>query len=411
MSLLCPIDFRYGRPKMKGVFEEESRLQRLLDVEAALARAEAKVGLFPEEAAAGSVAPGCRRQDVRRRRHRGRVRSVRPRCPARGDARPGRRNGRGRDAGRRPGSLRRVHRDPREPRGVPGEILHGSPELAADGDRRGRRGVRDEETGRKLNDGPEGEPRRLRERVLPLADRAVSRDARPGERAAVARTRPDEQRGGADHPAPCLRPDRRDARADRGGLPDPARLSGPDEGEPRGDERPGDGRGRHDRPRREGTRAAGRPQAHPRDRPEGADERDPPARRPPRRIEGDESPIQKRDRGGDGSERVPRGELRDRRRGRKAGPLGERERLPWTRVTPRESLRSVGASDGPMQFARVVDAYEKIEATTKRLEMTESLVGLLRETPKEDLDKVVYLTQGRIHPDYEGIELGLAEKW
>jgi len=51
MSLLCPIDFRYGRPKMKGLFEEESRLQRLLDVEAALARAEAKVGLIPEEAA------------------------------------------------------------------------------------------------------------------------------------------------------------------------------------------------------------------------------------------------------------------------------------------------------------------------------------------------------------------------
>ncbi len=63
-----------------------------------------------------------------------------------------------------------------------------------------------------------------------------------------------------------------------------------------------------------------------------------------------------------------------------------------------------------MQFARVVDAYEKIEATTKRLEMTELLVGLLRETPKEDLDKVVYLTQGRIRPDYEGVELGLAEK-
>src|SRR5437899_1513461 len=51
MSLLCPIDFRYGRPKMKGIFEEESRLQRLLDVEAALARAEAKVGLIPEDAA------------------------------------------------------------------------------------------------------------------------------------------------------------------------------------------------------------------------------------------------------------------------------------------------------------------------------------------------------------------------
>src|SRR5205807_7943782 len=63
-----------------------------------------------------------------------------------------------------------------------------------------------------------------------------------------------------------------------------------------------------------------------------------------------------------------------------------------------------------MQFAKVVEVYDKIEATTKRLEMTNLLVGLLRLTPREDLDKVVYLTQGRIHPDYMGIELGLAEK-
>ena len=63
-----------------------------------------------------------------------------------------------------------------------------------------------------------------------------------------------------------------------------------------------------------------------------------------------------------------------------------------------------------MQFARAVEVYEQIEATTKRLEMTGLLVSLLRDTPPEDLDKVVYLTQGRIHPDYLGIELGLAEK-
>jgi DNA ligase-1 len=54
--------------------------------------------------------------------------------------------------------------------------------------------------------------------------------------------------------------------------------------------------------------------------------------------------------------------------------------------------------------------YDRIEATTKRLEMTSLLVDLLRSTPREDLDKVIYLTQGRIHPDYLGIELGLAEK-
>jgi adenylosuccinate lyase len=52
MSLLCPIDFRYGRTKMKAIFEEEARLQRLLDVEAALARAEANVGIVPADAAA-----------------------------------------------------------------------------------------------------------------------------------------------------------------------------------------------------------------------------------------------------------------------------------------------------------------------------------------------------------------------
>ena len=51
MSLLCPIDFRYGRPAMKDLFTEEARLQRLLDVEAALARAHAKVGDIPAEAA------------------------------------------------------------------------------------------------------------------------------------------------------------------------------------------------------------------------------------------------------------------------------------------------------------------------------------------------------------------------
>lgn len=51
MSLLCPIDFRYGRPKMKAVFGEGTRLKRLLEVEAALARAQAKIGRIPREAA------------------------------------------------------------------------------------------------------------------------------------------------------------------------------------------------------------------------------------------------------------------------------------------------------------------------------------------------------------------------
>jgi len=63
-----------------------------------------------------------------------------------------------------------------------------------------------------------------------------------------------------------------------------------------------------------------------------------------------------------------------------------------------------------VKYAVIAEAYEKIEATAKRLEMTDLLVGLLRDTPKEIIDKVVYLTQGKIHPDFVGLEIGVAEK-
>lgn len=47
---ILPIDTgRYGTPEMLRVFEEENRLQKLLDVEAALALAHAEVGNFPRK--------------------------------------------------------------------------------------------------------------------------------------------------------------------------------------------------------------------------------------------------------------------------------------------------------------------------------------------------------------------------
>ena len=63
-----------------------------------------------------------------------------------------------------------------------------------------------------------------------------------------------------------------------------------------------------------------------------------------------------------------------------------------------------------MDYAVIADSYEKIEATTKRLEMTEYLVDLLKKTPKEAIARVVYLTQGKLYPDFVGIEMGVAEK-
>jgi DNA ligase-1 len=59
---------------------------------------------------------------------------------------------------------------------------------------------------------------------------------------------------------------------------------------------------------------------------------------------------------------------------------------------------------------KLIDFYEKIEATTKRLEITDLLTELLKQAPKESIDKIVYLTQGKLYPDFVGVELGLAEK-
>jgi len=63
-----------------------------------------------------------------------------------------------------------------------------------------------------------------------------------------------------------------------------------------------------------------------------------------------------------------------------------------------------------LRYAVIAEAYEKIEATTKRLEMTDLLVNLLKNTPKEIINKVVYLTQGKIYPDFVNLEIGVAEK-
>ena len=51
-----------------------------------------------------------------------------------------------------------------------------------------------------------------------------------------------------------------------------------------------------------------------------------------------------------------------------------------------------------------------MEDTTKRLELTQILVDLFKVTSSELIPKIVYLIQGKLRPDYEGVELGVAEK-
>ena len=63
-----------------------------------------------------------------------------------------------------------------------------------------------------------------------------------------------------------------------------------------------------------------------------------------------------------------------------------------------------------MDFSIVAEIFEKMENTTKRIELTNILVELLKKIPKKIIPNAVYLLQGIIRPNFEGVELGIAEK-
>ena len=63
-----------------------------------------------------------------------------------------------------------------------------------------------------------------------------------------------------------------------------------------------------------------------------------------------------------------------------------------------------------MKFAEIAEFFERMEVTSKRLELTEILVELLKSTPIDVISKVTYLIQGKLRPNFEGIELGIAER-
>ena len=62
-----------------------------------------------------------------------------------------------------------------------------------------------------------------------------------------------------------------------------------------------------------------------------------------------------------------------------------------------------------MRFADLASAYERLEATSKRLEMRSILAELIRPLRPPELARVLYLSQGMLRPEYEGVELGVAD--
>jgi DNA ligase 1 len=63
-----------------------------------------------------------------------------------------------------------------------------------------------------------------------------------------------------------------------------------------------------------------------------------------------------------------------------------------------------------MEFSKVAETFQKLEATQSRLEMTDLLVELFKQAPKDEIDKLAYLCLGSFHAEYEDVVLGIGDK-
>ncbi len=63
-----------------------------------------------------------------------------------------------------------------------------------------------------------------------------------------------------------------------------------------------------------------------------------------------------------------------------------------------------------MKYINLVEVYQRLDSTTKRLEKTYFISELLRETPLEDLSRITLLLQGKIFPPWDERKIGVASR-
>jgi DNA ligase-1 len=63
-----------------------------------------------------------------------------------------------------------------------------------------------------------------------------------------------------------------------------------------------------------------------------------------------------------------------------------------------------------MTFSELAIYFDRISQNSSRLEITRVLAELFQKLSPEEIEKVVYLLQGRVRPAYEGIDFGMAER-
>ncbi|KAK4685375.1 DNA ligase 1, partial [Tremellales sp. Uapishka_1] len=112
-------------------------------------------------------------------------------------------------------------------------------------------------------------------------------------------------------------------------------------------------------------------------------------------------------------------ELSDEAEEEQEGQAAKKLASIFTKNTKSVPVADKGWKDGePVPYAALVSTFEKIEATTKRLEILEILTQFFLVVARRDttptakdsnLLKVVYLCINRLCPDYAGLELGIGE--
>jgi DNA ligase-1 len=63
-----------------------------------------------------------------------------------------------------------------------------------------------------------------------------------------------------------------------------------------------------------------------------------------------------------------------------------------------------------MRFQDLATFFERLEATSKRLEMFDILADLFRRTAPDDIAPIIYMSQGRLLPAFHGLEIGMSDK-
>ena len=63
-----------------------------------------------------------------------------------------------------------------------------------------------------------------------------------------------------------------------------------------------------------------------------------------------------------------------------------------------------------MLYSELADTFDRLEATGSRLEMTTILADFIKSVDKSELRNIIYLSQGKLHPDFISKELGMADR-